>query len=552
MGKQLGLIVLGLMLSLPAWGQREIGIHWFRDMAEIPSMSPYESLDLGGNLLFAKYDPVMQVGESDIVYLWQPDFAGLNRRLLTRFNLFMEMQWETEIKQEGTENIFYFSTIKDTLLILSVDHLHREDIQEIRATYIEPDSGTIVKTESVARFMGGTEAPVFFMPSPSKEVLLFFQLRRESGNKRVIYYTDYLNNRGDLAFQARRMDEVLYSTYRQDLSLIHSSTIPLTVDKQTFLLDITVDDTANLYLSTFDKPDRLTVEMVNRNNSQRTTLTAVGFPPPETLRYLYDSGFPPYVMSPGEVMVPVAHRINRGRDRGIKSFELQRFDFQAGKVSISHEVKISSGLLVALEKSREEINNRRLRQFDQFVIRDVYRCDSGKVWMIAQFYSHDNFRGMHSTSPTTYQSFEQLIGELVIFVFNKLGEPEQAIIVPSSQSIRNARDRTSVYAKHMYDESRRELRLLLREDSGDTYRGPSRLYLRTVNLNSGQVSPRILIYDPERRTMHTPMVFTQWINSDILHLMSYEGEDERIYGVNVNLAMPPMTEEEREEFQSRR
>ena len=542
--------LLLILLPLTAFTQRQLGSYWFRDMAEIPRMSPYDMLDMTGFMVFPRYDPVLTIGESDVVYLWRPEYAGLTRRMITRFNLFMEPVWEVEFDMEREEDIFYFSEKNDTLMVLTVLHESREKMQQVMVTYLEPDSGAVLRRETLATFFGGTEAPLFFTTSASKDRLLFFQLRRESGDRRVIYYTDYLNNRGELAFQARRMDEVLYSVFSPDLTLLDSRTISLDLDKKAYLLDVTVDDAANLYFSSWDKPGRLQVEMISANGEERRTLATDEFPRPDRLRYLYETGFPPYVLEPGQVYIPMATRIERGKNRGIKRFELVHMDFTSQATDVSHEVNVTSSLLVALEKSREDINSRRMRYFDQFVIRDVHQTPGNKVWMVTQFFAHDNFRGMATSTPNSFQSHEQLMGELVIFVFDSVGEPEQAIIVPSSNSLRSVRDRTCYYADLHYTDD--ELQILIREDSGDKYRGPARLYLRRVNLETGNVSPRQLIYEPDRRTLHTPFAFAEWINKDILQFMSYEGDDERIYGISINLAMPPLTEEEAKELQSHR
>lgn len=547
------LLSFALMLVLfPAQAQRELGSYWFEDIAEIPRLSPYDMLDLTGFMVFPRFDPVVQIGGGDVVYLWRPEFAGLRRRHLTRFNLFMEPLWEIEFRLEQNESILYHYTIGDTIVVLTAHDQFREKRQDIFATYFEPDSGTLLRREPIAEFMGSTESPVFFTTSKSKETLLFFQLRREDGSRRVSYYTDYLNTRGELGFQGMKVTEIIYSSFTTNLEQLYTGTLSLDLEKKSKLIDLSTDDFNNLYVSWFDKPEELSIEYIQLENKERQTLRTSGFPRPEMLRYMYDTGFPPYIFEPGQVYLPMADRIEKGRDRGIKSFEMIHFDFEAMETGITYKVDINSGLLVAIEKSREEINARRLRLFDQYIIRDVVKLESGKTWMITQFFSHDNFRGISSTSPGVHQTYEQYVGELVIYVFDTLQQPEQAIIVPSSQSIRGVRDRMTQFADLHFDEAAGELKVLFREDSGDNYRGPGRLYFRSVDLESGLVSPRKLVYETRRRTHHTPFAFIEWVNGDILQMLSYEGDDERLYGVSINLALPPLSEEETKELRSQR
>lgn len=541
-----------LLIIIPSQAQRELGNYWFDDIAEIPRLSPYDMLDLTGFMVFPRFDPVVQVGGGDVVYLWKPDFAGLTRRHLTRLNLFMEPVWDIEFRIDQNESIFYHHTIGDTIVVLTVLDQFKEKRQDVFAHYFEPDSGKLIRKVAIAEFMGNSESPVFFTTSKSKETLLFFQLRREGGSKRVTYYTDYLNTRGEVGFQAMKMTEITYSSFTSDLKQLHTGTFRLKLDKKSKLIDLSPDDHNNLYLSWFDKPDELSIEYIQLETQERNILRTDGFPRPEMLRYMYDSGFPPYIFEPGQVYVPMAERIEKGRDRGIKSFEMIHFDFTESEIETTHKVDISSGLLVAIEKSREEIHARRLRLFDQYIIRDVMKLENGKTWMITQFFSHDNFRGISSTTPGSHQTFEQYVGELVIYVFDTLNQPEQAIIVPSSQSIRNIRDRMTQFADLHLDEATGELKILFREDSGDNYRGPGRLYVRSVDLETGIVSARKLVYETRRRTHHTPFAFIEWINRDILQILSYEGDDERLYGVTINLVLPPLSEEETKELRSQR
>lgn len=541
-----------LLIIIPAQAQRELGSYWFEDIAEIPRLSPYDMLDLTGFMVFPRFDPVVQVGGGDVVYLWRPDFAGLTRRHLTRFNLFMEQVWDIEFRIEQNENIFHHYTIGDTIVVLTVHDQFREKRQDVFAHYFEPDSGKLIRKVAIAEFLGSTESPVFFTTSKSKETLLFFQLRREAGTRRVSYYTDYLNSRGEVGFQGMKMTEVVYSSFTPTLQQLYTGTLSLKLDKKSKLIDLSPDDFNNLYLSWFDKPNELSIEYIQLANQERQTLGTSDFPRPEMLRYMYDTGFPPYIFEAGQVYLPMAERIEKGRDRGIKSFEMIHFDFETSEIETTHKVDVASGLLVAIEKSREEINARRLRLFDQYIIRDVVKLENDKTWMVTQFFSHDNFRGISSTSPGVHQTYEQYVGELVIYVFDSLNQPEQAIIVPSSQSIRGIRDRMTQFADLHFDEDAGELKILFREDSGDNYRGPGRLYFRSVDLETGIVSPRKLVYETRRRAHHTPFAFIEWINGDILQILSYEGDDERLYGVTINLALPPLSEEETKELRSQR
>lgn len=541
-----------LLLSIPLQAQRELGSYWFEDIAEIPRLEPYDMLDLTGFMIYPRFDPVVQVGGGDVVYLWKPAFSGLTRRRLTRFNLFMEPVWDIEFRIDQNERIFYHFTRNDTIIVLTVHEQYRTKRQDIFAHYFEPDSGNLIKRIPLAEFIGSSESPVFFTTSKSEETLFLFQLKREAGTKRVSYYTDYLNTRGEVGFQGMKMTEITYAGFSRDLDLLASGTFPLKLDKKSKLVDLSADDDLNIYLSWFDKPDELSVEYIQLETMERKIMHSTGFPRPEMLRYMYDTGFPPYIFEPGQVYIPMADRIEKGRNRGIKSFEMIHFDFDSLAINVTHKVDVASGLLVAIEKSREEINARRLRQFDQYIIREVENLQNGKTWMVTQYFAHDNFRGISHGTPGLQPTFEQYVGELVIYVFDSLDQAEQAIIVPSSQSIRDIRDRMTQFADLHFDEDNGQLRILFREDSGDNYRGPGRLYYRSVDLETGVVSPRKLVYEPRRRTHHTPFAFVEWINGDILQILSYEGDDERLYGVSINLAQPPLSEEETKELRSQR
>ena len=531
-------LALLAIISSPAIGQQQLGKYWFKQIAELPRLDPYQILDPAGYLVFPTYDPVLTLSNGDLVVVWRPEFAGQTRRRVTRFNLFMEPVWDQELSFDIEEELFFFSNTNDTLLLLSAHLDSRNKRQLILARYLEPDSGLLQRQETLLDWPGTDDSPLFFSVSPNHKMMVFFQLQREQGERRVLYYTDYLNSRGELGFHAHRYDAVRYQLVSPGLDLLESGIWNLEPGKKDKLLDLSLDDEGSLYVSTYTRPDQLTISMLKPGGNEARSLTYRGFPAIDQLRYLYDTGFPPYVMGPGELLLPMVERIDKGRHMGIQAVELVRFDFSANTVGVSHRAESASGLLVALEKTREEINNRRLRRFDQFVIRNVTRLPDGRTWVTTQFFAHDQFRGMASSSPDIYRQQEQEVGELIIFSFDSSGKPVQAIIVPTSQHLRGIRDRTNLYADLHYDFSAGELRVLMREPSGDSYRGPERLYLRRVNLESGAVSNRQQIYEPDRRTLHAPFAFIEWINADILHLLAYEGDDERIYGVTINLAQP--------------
>lgn len=545
-----GLLLLVCNFSLSA--QQELGRYWFEDMDEIPRLEPYQVLDVTGYMVFPRYDPVQQIGEGAFVYLWKPRFAGLSRRKLTRFNLFMEPEWESEFRLNPDEHVFYFTAVSDQLVVLSVEINYREKRQDIFARYFEPDSGSCVKKEVLATFSGGSESPVFFTQSRDNHTFLLFQLRREEGTRRVTYYTDFLNSRGEPGFLATRATEILHSSFDRDLHLLHSGTTDIPMAKKAVLLDVAVDDSSNIYVSWFDKPDHLSMLMVSEQGDTYGPLSVDEFPRPEVLRYLYDTGFPPYIGQPGHAYLPLTDRVEKGRGRGIKGFQVMHMDFLQKEVRVSHQISATSGLLVEVEKGREEINSRKLRRFDQYVIRDLEFFPDGSMWMSTQYFAHDNFRGLSTAGPGSPQTSEQLVGELIIYVFDSTGRPKKAIIVPSSYTIRNVRDRMNQYADLSYDHAQGRLNILIREYSGDNHRGPARLYYRAVDLNSGEVSPRTMLYHPTRRSFHAPVAFMEWLNKDILQILSYEGEDERIYGVTINLALPPLTEEETRELRGNR
>ncbi len=540
-----------LFMVESGWCQRELGRYWIKDMAKMPRLAPYESLDYGGFMVYSMYDPVQKVGESDLIYLWRPEFGGYQRRRLTRFDLFMESKWETEFRLEQQEDIFYFFEKEDTAVVLSALLDFRTKSQRVYARFFDPEDGSLLRQDLLATYTGTAEAPLLFTTSADKKVLLFFQLRRTRDRNRVILYTDFIHPNGDLAWRAMKTDEILFRSYTSSLQPLEDGLV-IMPDRKDQLLDVGIDGEGYLYLSSFIRPDQLEIRRYSPRTQETKALSWEGFPRPEEMKYLYDTGFPPYHMAPGQLYVPMAERTTRGVTRGTHAFELIHFDFVAGTVQPSHHIKTQSSLLVAIEKSREEINSRRLKVFDSYVVRDLRTLSDGRTWMLTQYFTHDNFRAMASSAPDIYRGQEHEIGELIFFVFDTLGQPEQAIIIPTYQLIRSARDRMTQHAHVHFDEKNGEIRLLMREDSGDDYRGTARIYHRRLDLKTGTVSPRKLVYEADRRLHNTPFAFVEWINRDILSFLSYEGEDERMFAMTVNLAQPLEEEMAQEEAKGNR
>jgi hypothetical protein len=101
-----------------------------------------------------------------------------------------------------------------------------------------------------------------------------------------------------------------------------------------------------------------------------------------------------------------------------------------------------------------------------------------------------------------------------------------------------------MYYEAFLDTAQQRMHLLTREASGDNMRGPDRLYYRQVNLATGRVSRRILLFEGDRRNQYWVRGYTTWLTPAIATFLIIDGTKGKPLLVSANLEAEPPADEE--------
>ena len=101
------------------------------------------------------------------------------------------------------------------------------------------------------------------------------------------------------------------------------------------------------------------------------------------------------------------------------------------------------------------------------------------------------------------------------------------------------------------DKEKGKISMLTYEPSEQKFRGPERIFFRSINLNTGEISQKKKIYEGERRYQFFLNPYTVWLNDDLLSFIMIEGDNGSAYRVSVNLAKDFVEEDKKKDKKNR-
>ncbi len=537
------LMITGLCLR--AFSQDILATREREDFETDPGeISPYEYWGQSQNAQFLAHDPTIRLDDGRMAMLWKPDKINSRLRHLTCYNLLLEEAWTIDWELDRNEYILGMVQQSDTLSIITADYEFFQQQHLIRVRRFDLQAGQALGPKLLSIVTGRQYEEVLFSQSPDGEQFVLYYLGHERKNRRVGFSYGFVDHQAQIGYLAYKVRRVYFSTYDRSLQPQRRDTLLLPTRRHV-LVGCDVDDAGNFYAYLFRRKGKVKVFCSPSDGGESQMLAY----DPE-LRDVYDflegyhSHLPPELGQAGHVWWAFADRKKRGRDRGIKGYQVVQFDFNQQEVNLSRRVPITSTLLVAAEKQREAYSLRPMRRFDEYRIFDLIELANGHTWLITQKYVYSHFNTTANLGFPRREQSEERVEEMILFEFDAQGRIQQALVVPTVQYARNPNDHLGLYYHAHVDTARQVLHLLTREANGAKMRRPDRLFFREIDLRTGKVSSRTLLYDGERRYQYWVKAYTTWLTPVIATTMIIDGSRGKPYLISVNVDATPESAEE--------
>jgi len=538
------LLLITAALCLPSFSQDVLAKRKLEDFeTESGEIYPFEFWGQAKNTQFLAHDPMLRLDDGRMAMLWKPDKINSRLRKLTRYNLLLEEDWSVDWELDRNEYILGMVQQSDTLCVITADYEFFQQQHLIRVRRFDLAEGKELAPELLEIVAGRQYDEVLFAKSPDGQQFVLYHLGHERENRRVSFSYSYVDHQDQIGYLAYKVRRVFFSIYDRGLHTQRRDTL-LLPDRRHVLVGCDLDNDGSFYAYLFRRKGKV---KVFRSPGDGRESQMLAFDP--EMRDVYDflegyqSHLPPELGQAGHIWWAFAERKKRGRDRGIKGYQVVLFDFNQEEIDASRKVPITSTLLVAAEKQREAYSLRPMRRFDEYRIFDLIELPNDHTWLLTQKYVYSNFNSANLGFPRREQ-VEERVEEMILFEFDAQGRIQQALVVPTVQYARHPTDRLGLFYHAHVDTARQMLHLLTREADGEKMRRPDRLFYRKIDLQTGDVSQRKRLYEGERRYQHWVKAYTTWLTPVIATTMIIDGTNGDPFLVTVNLEATPASDEE--------
>ncbi|MEZ4849519.1 MAG: hypothetical protein R3B93_13050 [Bacteroidia bacterium] len=425
-----GLTLLFILFSHFLKAQEVIGDLELKDFpTESPYIYPYEYVNYQSEHIYLAHIPALRINRGEFVHLWKSEKGNYRKRKLTKYNLFMEILWETEFKLDQEEDIFHFFRHKDQLIVLTREYVFPSRTHWIKARVFSTEDGEQIKSLLLWNQEEKRENYIHFETSPDSSKLMLFQFRNENPRRRVRISSDHILRNEKEGYRHYNATEIRYITFNNDLSPADSGRVKIP-NRKLISLHFQMDNQGNMYHTVLQKPKTLKVYQVK--NGEQKMLEYEDFAELKDIKEPYTTHLPPTVSDQERLYIAISDRVLRGKKKGTKAYQVINFDFAKDEVDLSRKIEINSTLLVNAEKQRESFGLRPLKRFDEYMLREIIEMDDKSLWLITQKYQGIDY---HSTGreQTVRTIFEQVMEELILYEFDSTGALTKVIFVPSSQ-----------------------------------------------------------------------------------------------------------------------
>ncbi len=540
-------LLLSLLLALSLHGQKVLSTVELEDLqTDEDYIFPYNSW--GPNRIFPvqDIDPSLRLDNGQLLFIWKPDKLSSRLRQISCYDLLLNELWSTEFELDRNEEVILLLEHGggDSAILLTRQNEYFQNRVWIRHRMIALDQGEIKPPQGLEIIEGKFDNEVFLIQSPDRNSFAtYFYGHSTQGRSPSVTY-EYINMNGQAGEHATRCDRVSFTVYDWMLSTIRRDTLQVP-ERKNIVMGAVMDNDANFYAFHHQRKNIIGISMSPSDGSEDQLLTfREDVPDLYELEKGIEGHLPPTPGQNQQLYWVITDRKTSGRDRGINRYRVLCFDFQQKEVNTSRQVDINSTLLVAIEKQREAYNLRPLRRFDYYSIRDVIEMPDQSLWLIVQQHLQTEYPSTASPQNPYPKPTDGRIEEMVMFQFDPTGQIRQAVVVPSVQYLRNFEERMGAFYHLRVDTQENQFHIITREAAGEKYRDPDRLFYRRVDLETGLITPRVQIFEGERRNQLWIKAFTTWMTPTILTLMYMEGSEGDAQLISVDLSAEPDVEED--------
>ena len=460
--------------------------------------------------------------------IFRPNEVRERQRKLVLYTALLEEVWSLDLELKDDENIFHSYVQGNYIVLLSAQYESKSKHYQILVRKIDKREGTEIAPDLLVALKAKREEAFGFERSPNDSSFVIYSYLNRASSQPVRYFMDFQQKNDSPGYRADRVTDIYYHIFDCSLTKLASDTLSLShsLPKHSYVMGVWLDDAARLYIAQVDKNQVFTMVQVDNSSQETVALQYENFPKFWRDEDLYNLHFPPLIGRKERVYVPILTREKEPRiGRQIKEIKILCFDFVKEEVNQDRKIEVGPSLLVAVSKAREEWGQEPLEKFDEYLFKELSFTPNGGIMLILQRYEVEHTFNQLFTSFTGFYDFfpsgapALLLEELLLFTFDPSGNLDKMYNVPSHQEVSVPIQVLGMHYSSYPDWERNKIYFLMHENEGEKFHKPMRTFYRELDLESGEVSDRIQVFDHKRRYHFFSRPHTVWLNENIVATM---------------------------------
>lgn len=499
---------------------------------------PYERLDIDGRNIFLTHKPVVRINEFDFVAVWNPKGGSERNRVLVKFDLLLDEAWRAEFKLEWEEVIEHIYQNDDEIIVITTDFDRNLEQHRAIARRFDLENGELTEKSFIFINNERLQNNMFVAISPDEDHFAIYYYRNSTGKRDVSTYFDHIRTDEKLGHRVSKADVLPFAIYDRDLNQVAYDSLnvsDLNSRIKSYGLGCEIDNDANLYFMTYQTPNSLKITQFKSSNASTTQLVYDDFPNIWKKNDIYRTHLPPFLGQDNILYMAFSERQRIKARWHTMNYRVLAFDFDKGEINRDRFIESTSKIQVQAVKKRIEFGMPPLKNFDQYLIREIRQTPDGRIWLFTQKFYEDQLFGAY-TNQMPIIRYEHKLEEILIHEFSPEGQYTRTMVVPTNQEVGTARMMSGEFYSCNFSAQDSCFQFITHEMDGETLTRPPRTYYRKLNIYTGEVSPRKQLVDGRQTYQFYLKPYTVWLKPDIVALMVDDGTDYETYYVTLNLS----------------
>lgn len=534
--KHVTLIFFAACFTIHSFSQTLIKKLEIKDFPQYWERYPYEALDYQGQVGYISHNPVVRLSENDFVCMYHPKAHMDKARVLIKYDILLQELWKTEFDLMSEEEIFHMYKRDSSLIMLSTYHDKNLDQYVGLAREVSLNSGKIKQDHMLVRVDYKQGRDIMFAISPGEDYFVLYHYTNRENKKRARIYYDFIQSDETLGHRSTRVDGIAFKVFDSSLHEVSADTmdIPMAQDKKTFSIGSLIDDEGKVYSMVFESPNTIHLNQWDGEKRTQKKLIYRHFPDIWYEEDLYATHMPPALGNDNNLFIAISNRQKVRGNWHTFGFKVLEFDFKRMEIDSVRKINTNATVHVQTSKERQAFGLRPEKIFDRYLVREIHPLADGSLWLITQKYNQDQILAGRSPQ-VAGNSIVHNLEEILMFEFSPEKEFEKLVVVPTVQKTQGIEMQAGqFYTKH-YDPGQNRFQFITHEKDGEKRNRPERTFYREVDLFTGEVSERKMLFEGRRSMQLYFKPYTTWLNSEIIGMMVEDGYQNRTYLVTVNL-----------------